>query len=1052
MKKSGSQIGVCETNNVEGIDAVGLSGTRCDPRCREQKAEVPSGSDDSSSFTQKEPLEGWGRRKQKTEVPLEPEDSSSFTTKHQSSPARKHQRVGEFRGPSGSEHTNVPFLTNLIPGHMAAKEVSDGVLSFVPEAKWIDARTLRYFTILPKPYVDMTIEELGCLQYRKAVVETICIRSDRFHYTDFKGFGRINGELFLARKTNVKVVEYVVELAVLRSCQHRNIVALLDVPKPPPGELLSIEWPGDTLQTICERNHVLYLAAPRLVKNYMFQLLQGVSFLHSRGVVSRNLKPGNIFVNSDGIVKISDFLNASVQPLKPAKARRGTLTYMPPEVLLGGTQSSFSYDVWSIGAIFSYIARGSALSSVQRTLFLAPGCSTSQIGVLHMIFRVLGTPSEVTWPGVTRLPHYSILFPSLPRSINETWYPSLGKEGFLLLNRLLTYAPGERISCDDALLHPYFHDVELAVKAPYPRQKESTTTARGKWVDIDDVQSYELKTISKVHGFFRASEEWMDRPKTKYINIYQEDINPRVRAILVDWLVEVMDEYSLRLETLFAAVNYFDRCLGIVQVTRHKIQALGCACMLVASKLIEKKHPPVKEFVYISDNLYTEDQISRMESQVLEALQFDLICVTPISFLPRYVNAANADFFDHSICSHLQQLSSYLCVLGLQEHSLIRFRPSKIAAASIALARRTLGMSPVWHSTLEYYSSYTIDDLATCEWALHACHCKSLTFTLQAARTLYRTDAHDKVSNIAPLSAEALEQSIERGRGDSIPPWDSWASVEEVRRVTGLEQFDVGYVIKTFALAAKKDGALDRNAFVGCFKSLLDQIGGYENEEEDSARWDVVMTRLFDLFDNDGNGAVDFSELVCGLTVLSGGSGDDKTRAAFSQFDHNGEGVITLEEMQRYLCSVFKVMYETQPGKRDEMGISAEELAAVTAEQAFEDADLNHEGRLSLEEFQKWATSGDGSRQAACSTVTAQQVFEGADLNQKGPNQDGGHPESTMATSRAQPRSSRLQPRSHRPIKGRRYVCVGRKKRQNQLSHTEPPAPRSNSLAGAASP
>eukprot|EP00505_MAST-04D_sp_SCG-Rhode-Island_P001937 Stramenopile-MAST_4_protein_1937 len=955
--KSGSQIGVCETNNVEGIDAVGLSGTRCDPRCREQKAEVQSGSDDSSSFTQKEPLEGWGRRKQKTQVPLEPEDSSSFTAKHHSSPARKHQRVGEFRGPSGSEHTNVPFLTNLIPGHMAAKEVSDGVLSFVPEAKWIDARTLRYFTILPKPYVDMTIEELGCLQYRKAVVETICIRSDRFHYTDFKGFGRINGELFLARKTNVKVVEYVVELAVLRSCQHRNIVALLDVPKPPPGELLSIEWPGDTLQTICERNHALYLAAPRLVKNYMFQLLQGVSFLHSRGVVSRNLKPGNIFVNSDGIVKISDFLNASVQPLKPAKARRGTLTYMPPEVLLGGTQSSFSYDVWSIGAIFSYIARGSALSSVQRTLFLAPGCSTSQIGVLHMIFRVLGTPSEVTWPGVTRLPHYSILFPSLPRSINETWYPSLGKEGFLLLNRLLTYAPGERISCDDALLHPYFHDVELALKAPYPRQKESTTTARGKWVDIDDVQSYELKTISKVHGFFRASEEWMDRPKTKYINIYQEDISPGVRAFLVDWLVEVMDEYSLRLETLFAAVNYFDRCLGIFQVTRHKIQALGCACMLVASKLIEKKHPPVKEFVYISDNLYTEDQISRMESQVLEALQFDLICVTPISFLPRY-----------------------------------------------------------------------------------------------AARTVYRTDAHDKVSNIAPLSAEALEQSIERGRGDSIPPWDSWVSVEEVRRVTRLEQFDVGDVIKKFALAAKKDGALDRNAFVGCFKSLLDQIGGHENEEEDSARWDVVMTRLFDLFDNDGNGAVDFSELVCGLTVLSGGSGDDKARAAFSQFDHNGEGVITLEKMQRYLCSVFKVMYETQPGKRDEMGVSAEELAAVTAEQAFEDADLNHEGRLSLEEFQKWATSGDGSRQAACSTVTAQQVFEGADVNQKGPNQDGDHPESTMETSRAQPRSSRLQPRSHRPIKGRRYVCVDRKKRQNQLSHTEPPAPRSNSLAGAASP
>ena len=99
--------------------------------------------------------------------------------------------------------------------------------------------------------------------------------------------------------------------------------------------------------------------------------------------------------------------------------------------------------------------------------------------------------------------------------------------------------------------------------------------------------------------------------------------------------------------------------------------------------------------------------------------------------------------------------------------------------------------------------------------------------------------------------------------------------------------------------------------------------------------------------------AVDFSELASGLSVLCGGSRDQKAEAAFALYDYNGDGFISLEEMTRYLTSVFKVMYETQPGTAERMGVSAEELAAVTAEQAFVDADLNHDGRLSFDEFQR---------------------------------------------------------------------------------------------------
>ena len=123
---------------------------------------------------------------------------------------------------------------------------------------------------------------------------------------------------------------------------------------------------------------------------------------------------------------------------------------------------------------------------------------------------------------------------------------------------------------------------------------------------------------------------------------------------------------------------------------------------------------------------------------------------------------------------------------------------------------------------------------------------------------------------------------------------------------------------------------------------------------------DRVLARLFDVFDQDGNDAVDFSELASGLSVLCGGSRDEKAEAAFALYDYNGDGYISLEEMTRYLTSVFKVMYETQPGTRERMGVEASELAEVTAEQAFKDADLNHDGRLSFEEFRKWYAAPSG--------------------------------------------------------------------------------------------
>ena len=94
----------------------------------------------------------------------------------------------------------------------------------------------------------------------------------------------------------------------------------------------------------------------------------------------------------------------------------------------------------------------------------------------------------------------------------------------------------------------------------------------------------------------------------------QADINDKMRAILVDWLVEVHLKFKLTPETLFLTTNLIDRFLALHPVTRKHLQLVGVTAMLIASKYEEIWAPEVKDFVYISDNAYDKDQILAMVS------------------------------------------------------------------------------------------------------------------------------------------------------------------------------------------------------------------------------------------------------------------------------------------------------------------------------------------------------------------------------------------------------------------------------------------------------
>ncbi len=113
----------------------------------------------------------------------------------------------------------------------------------------------------------------------------------------------------------------------------------------------------------------------------------------------------------------------------------------------------------------------------------------------------------------------------------------------------------------------------------------------------------------------------------------QNDINTTMRGILVDWLVEVAEEYQLMSETLHLAVTLMDRFLSKTAVQRNRLQLVGVTCMLLASKYEEIYSPAVADYVYITDNTYTREEILAMEGNILSTLGFEIGCPTIKNFL-----------------------------------------------------------------------------------------------------------------------------------------------------------------------------------------------------------------------------------------------------------------------------------------------------------------------------------------------------------------------------------------------------------------------------------
>jgi len=276
------------------------------------------------------------------------------------------------------------------------------------------------------------------------------------------------------------------------------------------------------------------------------------------------------------------------------------------------------------------------------------------------------------------------------------------------------------------------------------REARFIRPASGDFMDVamedDPIQAEDpqhvMEYVKDIYAHMSATEGTF-QPRPHYLT-EQREINAKMRAILVDWLVEVHMKYRLRRETLFMAVSLIDRYLSLRQVARKRLQLCGVAAMFIASKFEEIYPPEVKDFVYITDNAYTKDDILNMEVSMLRTLNFELCGPTAAHFLDRFQRA--------NLCSEEQlHLMHYLAELALLEVQMLQYTPSHIAAAAALLSNKLLKL-PTWPQCMAQFSKHSEAEIKACARELCGILESIDRSSLQAIRKKYSQDRFSRIA------------------------------------------------------------------------------------------------------------------------------------------------------------------------------------------------------------------------------------------------------------------------------------------------------------------
>lgn len=254
------------------------------------------------------------------------------------------------------------------------------------------------------------------------------------------------------------------EIKLLQELHHENVIALLDVYGKDSSISLVFEiMETDLEQILHEKNIWLSFAH---IKSYILMTLKGLEYLHNNYILHRDLKPNNLLLDRNNILKIADFglARSFGSPSRIYSHQVVTRWYRAPELLYGARMYGTGIDIWAVGCILAELFK-------REPLF--PG--ESDLDTLDKIITVVGTPTEKNWHGVTNLPDFVEFNEVLPGQPFSERFPALQQDALDILESMLKLCPNERCTTTEALNMPYFTTEPFPTCPEFlPRIKDDT--------------------------------------------------------------------------------------------------------------------------------------------------------------------------------------------------------------------------------------------------------------------------------------------------------------------------------------------------------------------------------------------------------------------------------------------------------------------------------------------------------------------------------------------------------------------------------------------------
>jgi len=253
-----------------------------------------------------------------------------------------------------------------------------------------------------------------------------------------------------------------------------------------------------------------------------------------------------------------------------------------------------------------------------------------------------------------------------------------------------------------------------------------------KKIDVQNADEYFDDICQEL---FSNEDKYLVDPK--YMS-NQSDINHRMRAILIDWLIDVHLKYKLVPQTMYIAVNLIDRYLEKNETNRAKLQLVGVTAMFIACKYEEIYPPDLKDFVYITDGAYVKQDVLDMEYKMLKSLEFNITFPTQWSIFEIYKKKLDLD--DKTF-----KLAWFLMELCLIDYKILKFKMSYIAASAILIAIKTLG---IYRSDFSSVIGIEENQLEECCKEIYNYYVYNSSHNLQAIRKKFAMTRYNEVSKI----------------------------------------------------------------------------------------------------------------------------------------------------------------------------------------------------------------------------------------------------------------------------------------------------------------